>query len=221
MEENKNNELETNEKIVDKNKFIFSKDLLKKLNTTKAMIVALVLVFIAAGYYFKSSFVVASVNGNFISKASFVEELEKQSGKQVLENMVMEKLVKDELIKQKINVSSDEIETEIKKIEGQVTSQGGTLDQALAQQGLTREELVEQITEQKKLEKLLTDKIIITDEEVQAIVKDNKIEIPKGKESETVEKIREQIKSKKFQEEAQKWVSDLKTNAKIKYYKNY
>ena len=85
MEENKNNELETNEKIVDKNKFIFSKDLLKKLNTTKAMIVALVLVFIAAGYYFKSSFVVASVNGNFISKASFVEELEKQSGKQVLE----------------------------------------------------------------------------------------------------------------------------------------
>jgi transposase len=135
--------------------------------------------------------------------------------------MVMEKLVKDELIKQKINVSSDEIETEIKKIEGQVTSQGGTLDQALAQQGLTREELVEQITEQKKLEKLLTDKIIITDEEVQAIVKDNKIEIPKGKESETVEKIREQIKSKKFQEEAQKWVSDLKTNAKIKYYKNY
>jgi hypothetical protein len=71
------------------------------------------------------------------------------------------------------------------------------------------------------LEKLLTDKIIITDEEVQAIVKDNKIEIPKGKESETVEKIREQIKSKKFQEEAQKWVSDLKTNAKIKYYKNY
>lgn len=221
MEENKNVENEMIQKTEEKKGFSLNKDHLKKLTTPKALGVAVLLILLATGFYFKSSFVVASVNGGFISKASFVKELEKQSGKQVLENMVMEKLVKDELVKNNITISNEEVENEIKKIEEQVKGQGGTLEQVLVQQGLTHEELVTQITEQKKLEKLLANKVAVTDEEVQAAIKENKIEIPKGKEAETLQKIKEQLKQRKFQEEAQKWVSDLKTNAIIKYYKNY
>jgi hypothetical protein len=221
MEENKNNEVEVVEKVADKKEFVFNKDILKKLDTKKALCIVLVLLLVTLAYYFKSAFVVASVNGSFISKASLVKELEKQDGKKVLENIVMEKLVKDELTKNKITVSVEEVESEIKKIEEQVKSQGATLEQALAQQDLTREKLVEQITKQKKIEKLLMDKISVTDEEVQTVIKDNKIEIPKGKETETLEKIKEQIKGQKLQEEAQKWIADLQASAKIKYFTNY
>ena len=185
-------------------------------------IVAAVLLVFAALFFFKGLFVVAMVNGSPISRLAVIKELEKQGGKQTLDALVDQKLIETELNKQNISVTQEEVDEEIKKIEAQVTSQGGTLEAALAQQGMTEEKLREQITVQKKLEKLLADKVMVSDVEIDTYIKDNKAIPPKDVKMEDFRKqVGEQLRGQKFQQEAQKWISDLKASAKIKYYVNY
>ncbi len=183
--------------------------------------VAVILIIVAL-FFAKGFFVAATVNGSPVSRWSVIKQLEKEGGKQALESIIDKKLIEAELTKQKITVTQEEVDGEIKKIEAQVTAQGGTLEMALSQQGLTEEKLREQITIQKKLEKLLADKVAVTEAEIDTYIKDSKATPPKEMKMEDFRKqISEQLKQQKFQTEAQKWVSDLTTNAKIKYYVNY
>lgn len=196
-----------------------------KFKKPKPLVIAVgaaVILIIIALVFAKGLFVAATVNGSPISRWSVIKELEKQGGKQALESIIDKKLIETEINKQKITVIKEEVDGEIKKIEEQVATQGGTLDQALAQQGMTKEKLVEQITTQKKLERLLADKVAVTDAEIDAYIKDSKATLPKDMKMEDFrKKIGDQLKQQKFQTEAQKWVSDLTASAKIKYYVNY
>lgn len=183
--------------------------------------VAVLLILIAL-FFAKGLFVAATVNGSPISRFAVISELEKQGGKQALEALVDKKIIGSELNKKGVNIPKEEVDAEIEKIKAQVTAQGGTLEMALAQQGLTEESLREQITIQKKLEKLLADKITVTDLEIDAYIKDSKAALPKDMKMEDFKKqVGEQLKQQKFQTEAQQWVSDLTASAKIKYYVNY
>lgn len=194
----------------------------KRLKPLHIVIGVVVLLIIVALFFAKGLFVAATVNGSPISRLSVIQELEKQGGKQALEVIINKKLIETELNKQNITVTQEEVDGEMKKIEAQVASQGGTLKAALAQQGMTEEKLREQITIQKKLEKLLADKVAVTDAEIDAYIKDSKATPPKDVTTEDFRKqISEQLKQQKFQQEAQKWVSDLTASAKIKYYVNY
>jgi foldase protein PrsA len=183
--------------------------------------VAVVLILIAL-FFAKGVFVAATVNGSPISRLSVIKELEKQGGKQALEAIIDKKLIETELNKQKVAATKEEVDAEIDKIKTQVTAQGGTLEMALTQQGMTEEKLREQITIQKKLEKLLADKVAVSEAEIDTYIKDSKATPPKDMKMEDFRKqISEQLKGQKFQQEAQKWVSDLTASAKIKYYVNY
>jgi parvulin-like peptidyl-prolyl isomerase len=69
---------------------------------------------------------------------------------------------------------------------------------------------------------LLAEKVAVSDTEIDAYIKENKATPPKDVKIEDFNKqISDQLKQQKFQKEAQKWVADLKTNAKINYYVNY
>lgn len=196
-----------------------------KFKKPKPLVIAIgvaILLVIIALFFAKGIFVAATVNGSPISRLSVVKELEKQGGKQALEAIIDKKLIETELNKQKITVTKEEVDEEIEKIEAQVANQGGTLEMALTQQGMTEGKLREQITIQKKLEKLLADKVAITEAEIDTYIKDSKATLPKDVKMEDFRKqISEQLKQQKFQQEAQKWVADLTASAKIKYYINY
>ncbi|MGB3922236.1 MAG: SurA N-terminal domain-containing protein [Minisyncoccia bacterium] len=196
-----------------------------KFKRSKPLVIAIgvaAILILVVLFFAKGIFVAATVNGSPISRLSVIKELEKQGGNQTLEAIIDKKLIETELNKQNITVTKEEVDGEIKKIEEQVASQGGTLDQALTMQGMTREKLIEQIIIQKKLEKLLADKVVVTDAEVDKYLKDSKATPPKDVKMEDFRKqISEELKQQKFQEEAQGWVSDLTANAKIKYYVNY
>ena len=196
-----------------------------KFKKPKPLVIAIgvaVILIIVALFFAKGHFVAATVNGSPISRWSVIKELEKQGGKQALEAIIDKKLIETELNKQKITATKEEVDAEIEKIKAQVASQGGTLEAALAQQGMTEEKLREQITIQKKLEKLLAYKVAITDAEIDTYIKDSKATPPKDIKMEDFRKqISDQLKGQKFQQEAQKWVSDLTASAKIKYYVNY
>jgi len=210
-----------NERAPQKSKSYVNVKFKKPKPLTIAIGVAVILIAVAL-FFAKGIFVAATVNGSPISRLSVIKELEKQGGKQALEAMIDKKLIETELNKQKVTVTKEQIDAEIDKIEAQVTAQGGTLEMALAQQGMTEEKLREQITIQKKLEKLLADKVAVTEAEIDTYIKDSKATPPKDVKMEDFRKqIGEQLKGQKFQQEAQKWVSDLTTSAKIKYYVNY
>ncbi len=182
-----------------------------------ALMLLAVLLFIG-----KSFLVAATVNGSPISRWSVVKDLEKQSGKAALESIIQKKLLDAQLAKEGVTVSQAEVDAEIKMIEQQVSAEGGTLKAALQAQGVTEESLREQIAIQKKLEKVLADKVTVSDADLEAYKKQNDVKLPEGqKEADFNAELKQQLKRQKFQEVAQAWVADLTKNAKINYYVNY
>jgi parvulin-like peptidyl-prolyl isomerase len=173
-------------------------------------------------FYSKGVFIAATVNGSPISRLSVITELEKQGGKQALESLISERLIKAELKKSNIVVSDADVDTEIKKIEEQVASQGGTLEEALTAQGMSMDILRTQIATQKGLEVLLADKVKVSDEELATALKSAEGSAPEGMTTDELKTaITEQLKQQKFQEEAQKWIADITAGADIKYFVTY
>ncbi len=189
----------------------------------RKILVALMLLgaFIGFAFYYKGVFVAATVNGSPVTRLSVIMELEKQGGKNTLDALITEKLIDNEARKKEVVVTNDEIDQEIKKIEASITQQGGTLNDALLQQGMTLDSLKKQLSVQKKIEKVLSDKIQVIDDDISKYISDNKIELESGKETETKNQIAQQLKGQKLNQEASSWINSLKAGAKINYYVNY
>ncbi|MDP3697152.1 MAG: SurA N-terminal domain-containing protein [Candidatus Taylorbacteria bacterium] len=200
------------------------KKILNKIKTRKFLIIVIIVgAVVTVLFFFKGIFIAASVDGSFISRLSIIKELERQSGQRAVDSLITNKLIENEVKTKGISVSEDEVDQEIQKITVQVSSQGGTLAATLAMQGMTEEILRKQILIQKQVEKLLADKIAVTDEEVVEYIKDNKVPLPKGKDERTVldEQIKNQLKNEKLNQEANLLIAGLKSKAKIKYYVDY
>ncbi len=197
----------------------------KMVINKKTVIIALVVILVIALagliYRSRSLFIAATVNGSSISRLTVIKELEKVSGKNVLNAMIEQKLIADEALKKNISVSQDEVTAEITKIEEQIKAQGSTLDQALSAENMSKDDLIKQITTQKKLEKMLADKIAVSDEEAAKYLKDNAVVIPEGQDSEYQTKAKELIRQQKLSLEAGTLVTSLKSAAKIKYFVTY
>jgi len=201
------------------------KDRVSKMSkTTKNFVIVLAVSALLLGgfYYYRGVFIVATVNGSPVSRLSVVRELEKKVGKDILDIIITKKLIEGEMKKSGIVIKDADIDVEMKKIEDQVTAQGGTLDQALAGQGMTLAELREQVVINKELEQILADKIVVSDDEVDQYLATNKTLASKGISSDDLKsQAREQLKGQKFNTEAEKWVSDIRAKAQIDYFVQY
>jgi hypothetical protein len=193
----------------------------KVISVKTAITVAVVIILASLAFYYKGLFIVATVNGSPVSRFAVIAELEKASGGKALDAIITKKLLNDEAKKKGITVTSDELNAEIKKVEDQIKVRGGTLDAALSQQGMTRKDVEEQITLQKELEKLLADKIQVTDEEAANFLADNKVIVPKGEEEKYKAQAKEQIRGQKLNDAAKSFIESLRSQASIKYFVNY
>jgi FKBP-type peptidyl-prolyl cis-trans isomerase (trigger factor) len=111
----------------------------------------------------------------------------------------------------------------MKKIEAGVVAQGGTLEGALAQQGLTKADLVKDVKLQVLVQKLAkVDQIKISDAEVEKYMKDNKAQFPaNAKDKPDTSKIRDLLKQQKAQTMIQEFITALRSKAKISYFGTY
>ena len=202
----------------------FLKNLKKvKLFKNKKVIIAAALVAVIALLYFaKSLFIAAIVNGKPIFRYSLTRELERLGGASTLNNIIERNIVYSEAKKLGKSVSPEEVDAELAKVEETLKGQGLTLEQALSIRGQTKEELGEQIKYQKTVEKILGDKISITDAEIADYFKNNKDLFTK---TDTLEKVKEDIRKtilqQKLADEYQKWLSEIKGKAKIFYFVNF
>lgn len=176
---------------------------------------------IAAIFYARSVFVAATVDGTPITRLSVIRQLEKQGGKNVLDALIAEYLIEHEAAQKGITVSEDDINQEVQKISASVVAQGGTLEAALAQKGLTQDDLHKNIRVQKMIEKLLADKLQITQQEIDKFIADNKVAIPKGQEAQMNAQVVSQLRNQKLNQEAGILIGALKAKASITQYVNY
>lgn len=190
----------------------------KRFNIKLIISIAAVLAVGGLVFYSKSLFVAAMVSGRPISRLSIIRELEKTSGKRVLDSMITEKLINGEAKKKGVLISQEEIGEEIKNIETQLSGRGATLDAALAGQGMTKDDLKKQIMVQKKIKKLLAEKIQVSEDDIKKFIQDNKMTIPEGKEQEMHDQVRDQLQQQKLNQEVKLWLDNLRTQANIRYF---
>lgn len=173
-------------------------------------------------YLSRSLIFAAWVNFRPIFRLSLIRELEKQGGKSVIESLIEKSLVYQEASRKKVKITDQVIDQEIVKIETLIKAQGLNLDDFLSFRGQKRNDLIEQIRFQKTVENLLSDRILVSEEEIKQFFEKNKNFYEKGT---TLEKVKNQIRDQLFQtklvEEYQKWIKELKTKAKIFYFVKY
>jgi len=192
-----------------------------KINKRVLIVLAGILLLLLV-YASRSLILVSLVNGQPIARLSLIRELEKQAGRETLENLITQTLIKQEAKKKGITVSSQEIDSRIKEVEDQVASQGGNLDELLAARGQTRKDLKDQALIQMMIEALLKEKISVSQQEIEDYFTNNKDIYPEETKIEEVKgEIEGQLRDQKLLQEFQSWIEELRTNAKITYFKTY
>ncbi len=182
----------------------------------------LMIILVVLLFKFKGVFVAASVNGEFIPRLTVVSELEKQGGKQALQSLVTKSLIIQEARKQNISVTPQDIDQEVKKIEDQLKEQGQTLDAVLTSEGMTKDDLREQLKVRIIVEKILMPQIEVKDEEITKYITDNKDYLPKDKKADELKATaKETLVQQKLSAKAQEWIQSLNQSAKINYFVNY
>lgn len=190
-----------------------------KILSKKNLIVLLLLIIVAGAYYFRSLFLVANVNGTFVSRPEFTKELEKRAGKQVLDDLITKTLITQEAAKKGVAVTSEEVAEEIENISSMLEGQGTTLDEALSLQGQTRLDLEENVSVQKTIEKLLDDKLTVSDQEIKDYFENNPEYFGEDANFDEVkESIAQQLKQEKTSAEYNSWITSLKDEANITYF---
>jgi len=141
--------------------------------TKRDYIIAAVLALLILAFYKKSWFVAALVNNQPITTAELNQQLHKKYKEQVLSQMINEELLSQEAAKKGIVIQQSQIDEKMKKLEDQY---GGaeTLSAILSQQGMTREDLINQTKIQLLVEALYGAEASPSAEEVEKFMEDNK-----------------------------------------------
>jgi len=196
-----------------------SKTIQAKSKKRNLIIGILVILGVALVIALRGQFVVATVNGDPISRITFIQQLEKEVGQKVLDSLVTKKLITQEAKKKNITVSKQEIDEEIGRVEKNLKDQGQELNMALKQQGISMDQFKEQISIQLMLKKLVADKVKATDKEISDYLEKNKDSLPQEMgEAELKKAVLGQLEQQKFSQAVEGLIESLKTSAKINYY---
>ncbi len=199
-------------------------ELTKVLFSRRNLIIFVIAIGLVGGglYKFKNQLVVATVNGQFISRPELIKELETQYGQGTLETIVTEALILQEAAKLGVSISDEEINQEIQKLEEEMASQGQDLSQILSLQGVTREELKKQIRLQKIVEEVVKRDVEVTAEDVEKYYEENKDSFSEDEDIEALkEEIRLQLEQQELTAGINSWIQGLRDNAEINYLKEF
>jgi len=190
-------------------------------NKNLISLVVLILLLFSVFYYYKGLFISATVNGKPITRIQVIRDLEQRSGAQALDSLITKSLINQEAAKKGVNVTDQNIEEEIAKIRESLKAQGQDLDQVIATQGLTEQDVKDQLDLQLKIEGLLSDKLNVTETEIDDFISTNESFFTEEQKSAPNfrDTIKDQVKSQKISQLGQPYVAELKNSADIKYLK--
>jgi hypothetical protein len=160
---------------------------------------------------------VAVVNGERIPRSAYDKLIATSgNGQQALNQLINQTLLAQDAARHHVTVSPDELDTELQKQKAGFASDS-EYRQALAQAHLTEPELREQLKYQVLLNKLVLDKVTVSDSEIQQEYNQNKDTTYQGK---TLDQVKDEIKQDLLQQKQvaaeQAYFDRLHAEAKIK-----
>jgi len=184
-----------------------------------------VILLIGLVVYYRSLFVVATVNGEPISRLSYIFETESvyipdarvTAGKQALNQLVTKALLAQEAKKRNVVITQKIVDDEVATTRKSLEKSGQKLEEALSAQGDTLVAYKERIKIQKLIEKLVGD-VVVTDKEIADYLEKNKESIPQTTDVNAIKaQVKETIKQQKYNEKLQALIQGLQQKAKVSY----
>ena len=180
-------------------------------------LILLVVGFLLLGFYKKSWFVAATVNGMPITNLELQAKLNQQFRSQIINQMINEKIILDEARKNNATAQEEEIDKKISDLEASVGGKD-TLDSLLTQQGQTRISLRGQIRIQLAITKLYEKEATVSADEVAKFIEQNKDQL-KATDSASLEKeATEALKQQKLSQIFTQKFQELKQKADVKIF---
>ena len=158
--------------------------------------------------------VIATVNGEQIRRSEYDRAVAQQNGEEVLENLVLERLITSEAKKR--NITVDDQET-ARLLDEQKQQLGGeqAYQSALAQSGLTEEDVTRNLRLRAMLSRMVADQVQVSDEEVDAMYRSNADRYAGQPEAQAKEQIKAGIQRQRESAVLPQFVDQLRTGAKI------
>lgn len=181
----------------------------------KNILIIAVFIVIALLWKFKSNLIVAMVNGQPVSRWQLDNRMMKKFGDQTLDSIINERLILAAARQKGIFINAEDIDSRIKQIEGKLNGKM-TLDDALKAQGLTREDLRQQLEIQLSIEKMFEKEATVSAADIDDYIKNNSQAF---KDSTDPAALKEEVKSMLSQQKINdlfgKWFDDMRKNAKV------
>lgn len=162
----------------------------------------------------KGWFVAGMVNGKPITKFELDKKMTERYGSQTLDELINEKLVKDAADKKGLKAGKNDIDAKEQEIRTRLGS-NISLEQALTQQNMTLDEFRKQLELQVLVEKLVSDQVKVTDQDINDFLEKNKNSLVATEEAKMKEETKQILTQQKTNEAFSKYFSDLKTQSKI------
>jgi len=190
----------------------------KDLKPKKVLWPIIVLLVILALWFLRDQVIVAMVNGKPISRFQVISELEKQGASQILDSLVTMELVNQAINEAQIEIDEQAVADQMTEIETYYSSLDQNLDDLLATQNITRAEVEQDIRLNLQVDKILADKIQVTEEEIMAYFETNKEFLGEDANFEEMKQdIEAQVIQEKRAEAQQEWLETLRSEANIRY----
>ncbi|HVZ58846.1 MAG TPA: SurA N-terminal domain-containing protein [Patescibacteria group bacterium] len=202
-----------------------NKRLRLKVKRSRIIIALIVIAIIGLAVYYRSLFVVAIVNGQPITRLSYIQEAESvyipdarvTAGKQAMNQLVTKALLYQEANRRHITVSDKEVNDEVDQTRKSLEKSGQTLESALALQGDTLAAYKDRIKIQKILDKLVGP-ITVTDKEITDYIAKNKDSLPQDlSASDMKSQVKSTLTQQKYNDKVQSLIQGLQQKAKINY----
>lgn len=169
-------------------------------------------------YAVSQALIVATVNGQPISRLSYIKEMESQTGERTLDNLITQELIVQQADKEGVVVEEQEVEGEIETVRATLTEQGQDLEQLLELQGMTLDELRVQIRLQKMLGRLAQVAEDVSADELAVYIETNKDMFPEDLTgAELDEYAKERYLAENNQGKIQAYIQQLRSGATIQY----
>lgn len=185
--------------------------LLTKKNLIISGLILLALIF----WFLKNYFIVATVNGQPISRFELNARLNSQFGSSVVDQLINERLLLGAARQEGIFITSQDLDQKIKEIEKSLDGKM-SLDQALKMQSLSPATFRRQLELQLSIEKMFVKEATVGAQEIDEYLKNNK---DLFQESTDPAKLRSEvegfIKQQKISNLYEEWFNKIKKDAKI------
>lgn len=186
-----------------------------RLYNLKNLIVIGLILLAVVFWGLKKYLIVATVNGQPISRFELSNRLNSQFGQSVLDQLINERLLLGAARQKGIFITADEIDNRIKEIEKSLNGQM-SLDQALSMQGLNRNTFRRQLELQLSIEKMFDKDATVSASEIDDYLQNSQDMFPDASDPAKLrEEVTSYIKQQKIGKLYEDWFNNLKKDAKI------